>query len=148
MAILRDRFQSPARLRILLPVGPVLRDAAEAPRYRLLATTPAELILDNQLTQGVDARRLHRWLASGAIEVLEGRTIAKMEDPAEKAKFIAEKTDEYNKAFANPYNAASYGYIDDVIEPRNTRFRVIRAFQTLQTKKLTNPARKHSNIPL
>ena len=86
--------------------------------------------------------------ASGAIEVLEGRTIAKMEDPAEKAKFIAEKTDEYNKAFANPYNAASYGYIDDVIEPRNTRFRVIRAFQTLQTKKLTNPARKHSNIPL
>ena len=86
--------------------------------------------------------------ASGAIEVLEGRTIAKMEDPAEKAKFIAEKTDEYNKAFANPYNAASYGYIDDVIEPRNTRFRVIRAFQTLQTKKLTNPAKKHSNIPL
>ena len=73
LAILRDRFQSPARLRILLPVGPVLRDAAEAPRYRLLATTPAELILDNQLTQGVDARRLHRWLASGAIEV---RTVA------------------------------------------------------------------------
>lgn len=73
LAILRDRFMRPARLRILLPVGPVLRDAAEAPRYRLLATTPAELILDNQLTQGVDARRLHRWLASDAIEV---RTVA------------------------------------------------------------------------
>lgn len=51
----------------------MLRDAAEAPRYRLLATTPAELILDNQLTQGVDARRLHRWLASDTIEI---RTVA------------------------------------------------------------------------
>ena len=63
----------PARLRILLPVGPVLRDTAEAPRYRLLATTPAELILDNQLTQGADANCLHRWLASDAIEI---RTVA------------------------------------------------------------------------
>jgi acetyl-CoA carboxylase carboxyltransferase component len=44
--------------------------------------------------------------------------------------------------------AASYGYIDDVIEPRNTRFRVIRAFQALQTKKQVNPLKKHSNIPL
>jgi len=50
--------------------------------------------------------------------------------------------------FANPYNAAKYGYIDDVIEPRNTRFRIIRALQQLQTKKLTNPAKKHGNIPL
>ena len=41
-----------------------------------------------------------------------------------------------------------YGYIDDVIEPRNTRFRVIRALQQLQTKKLSNPAKKHGNIPL
>lgn len=73
LAILRERFKQPTRLRILLPVGPVLRDTAEAPHYRLLATTPAELILDNQLTQGVDARRLHRWLASDAIEV---RTVA------------------------------------------------------------------------
>ena len=43
---------------------------------------------------------------------------------------------------------AKYGYIDDVIEPRNTRFRIIRALQQLQTKKLTNPAKKHGNIPL
>ncbi len=86
--------------------------------------------------------------ASGAIEVLEGRALAKMESEEEKAKYIAKKTADYNAAFANPYNAASYGYIDDVIEPRNTRFRVIRAFQTLQTKKLANPPKKHSNIPL
>lgn len=85
--------------------------------------------------------------AKGAIEVLHGRKLAELNDE-EKAKFIGEKEIEYNEAFANPYNAASYGYIDDVIEPRNTRFRVIRAFQSLQTKKLVNPPKKHSNIPL
>jgi len=86
--------------------------------------------------------------ASGAIEVLEGRTISSMNDPEEKANYIEEKVAEYNVKFANPYQAASYGYIDDVIEPRNTRFRVIRAFQALQTKKVVNPLKKHCNIPL
>jgi acetyl-CoA carboxylase carboxyltransferase component len=86
--------------------------------------------------------------AKGAIEVLEGRNMKKIEDEAERLEYILKKTDEYEEAFANPYQAASYGYIDDVIEPRNTRFRVIRAFQTLQTKKLQNPLKKHSNIPL
>jgi acetyl-CoA carboxylase carboxyltransferase component len=86
--------------------------------------------------------------AKGAIEVLEGRNIAKIEDEAEKLEYILKKTDEYEEAFANPYQAASYGYIDDVIEPRNTRFRIIRALQSLQTKRLTNPMKKHSNIPL
>ncbi len=86
--------------------------------------------------------------AKGAIEVLEGRNVAKIEDETERLQYILKKTDEYEEAFANPYQAASYGYIDDVIEPRNTRFRVIRAFQSLQTKRLTNPMKKHSNIPL
>jgi len=86
--------------------------------------------------------------AAGAIEVLEGRAIAALTDPEARASFISEKVLEYNEKFANPYNAASYGYIDDVIEPRNTRFRVIRAFQALQTKKVVNPPKKHSNIPL
>ncbi len=86
--------------------------------------------------------------AQGAIEVLYGKEIAAITDPEEKAKFIAEKTDSYNEAFANPYQAASFGYIDDVIEPRNTRFRVIRAFESLRTKKVVNPPKKHSNIPL
>lgn len=63
-------------------------------------------------------------------------------------KFIAEKEAEYNDLFCTPYNAAKYGYIDDVIEPRNTRFRVIRALEQTRTKKLTNPAKKHGNIPL
>ena len=86
--------------------------------------------------------------ASGAVEVLFAREIAKIEDPAQKAAFIAEKEEEYRQKFSNPYNAAKYGYIDDVIEPRNTRFRIIRALQSLATKRLTNPAKKHSNRPL
>ena len=86
--------------------------------------------------------------AAGAIEVLEGRAISKITDPEEKAAFVSEKVNEYKEKFANPYQAASYGYIDDIIEPRNTRFRVIRAFQALETKKVVNPPKKHSNIPL
>ncbi|MDR2679280.1 MAG: acyl-CoA carboxylase subunit beta [Tannerella sp.] len=82
---------------------------------------------------------------SGAAEVLYAKELGEAADPA---AFMAEKIDEYNNLFANPYNAAKYGYIDDVIEPRNTRFRVIRALQQLQTKKLSNPAKKHGNIPL
>jgi len=86
--------------------------------------------------------------AKGAIEVLEGRAVSKLDTDEEKAAHIQKKTDEYEDTFANPYQAASYDYIDDVIEPRNTRFRVIRAFQNLQTKKVQNPPKKHSNIPL
>ena len=87
--------------------------------------------------------------ASGAVEVLYAKEIAALEDkPEERAKFIAEKEAEYVEKFSNPYQAAKYGYIDDVIEPRNTRFRVIRALQSLATKRLANPAKKHSNIPL
>ena len=86
--------------------------------------------------------------AAGAIEVLEGRAIAAITDPEERAKFVDEKVNEYKEKFANPYQAASYGYIDDIVEPRNTRFRVIRAFQALQTKKVVNPLKKHCNIPL
>ncbi len=83
--------------------------------------------------------------AEGAVAVLYAKGAKEAEDP--KA-FLAEKEAEYNKLFTNPYQAAKYGYIDDVIEPRNTRFRVIRALAQLKTKSLTNPAKKHGNIPL
>jgi acetyl-CoA carboxylase carboxyltransferase component len=82
---------------------------------------------------------------SGAIEVLYGKEMATVAEPV---KFAEEKEKDYREAFANPYNAAKYGYIDDVIEPRNTRFRVIRALQQLATKKLANPPKKHDNLPL
>lgn len=86
--------------------------------------------------------------AQGAIEVLYLKELKQIESEEDKVKFIQEKIDEYNKKFATPYQAAAYGYIDDVIEPRNTRFRIIRALRTLATKKDTNPPKKHGNIPL
>ncbi|MFV0592079.1 MAG: acyl-CoA carboxylase subunit beta [Draconibacterium sp.] len=86
--------------------------------------------------------------ASGAVEVLHGRQLRDIEDQEEKAKFISDHEEEYKEKFANPYQAAAMGYIDDVIEPRNTRFRIIRALQTLATKKDLMPAKKHTNLPL
>jgi acetyl-CoA carboxylase carboxyltransferase component len=84
----------------------------------------------------------------GAIEVLYAGEINKIESQEEKDRFVKAKESEYKNAFANPYEAAKYGYVDDVIEPRNTRFRIIRALQSLQAKKVINPPKKHSNIPL
>jgi len=84
----------------------------------------------------------------GAIEVLKNKEIRNIENEEEKAEFLAKHEEDYKEKFATPYNAAKYGYIDDVIEPRNTRFRIIRALQSLATKKDVNPPKKHSNIPL
>ena len=76
--------------------------------------------------------------AEGAVEILYSKEV----EDAQRKK------DEYNELFCNPYNAASYGYIDDVIEPRNTRFRVIRALEQLAGKQQQNPWKKHDNLPL
>ncbi|MDO9512265.1 MAG: acyl-CoA carboxylase subunit beta [Bacteroidales bacterium] len=84
----------------------------------------------------------------GAIEILHSKNLAEITDPIEREAYTSKAEAEYKKKFANPYNAAKYGFIDDVIEPRNTRFRVIRALQALATKKDTNPPKKHTNIPL
>jgi len=81
----------------------------------------------------------------GAVEILYKHEIAKAADPAAEA---AAKTDAYTQAFANPYQAAARGYIDDVIDPRDTRPRLIDALQTLETKRDRNPAKKHGCIPL
>ena len=77
--------------------------------------------------------------AEGAVDVLYAK-----ETPEVKA----EKIDEYNKLFCNPYQAAEKGYIEDVIEPRNTRFRIIRALESLRGKRQEVPAKKHDNLPL
>lgn len=84
----------------------------------------------------------------GAIEVLRSKEIKELESEEEKTRFVVEQEKEYLEKFATPYHAAKFGYIDDVIEPRNTRFRVIRALQSLATKKDHNPPKKHSNLPL
>ena len=86
--------------------------------------------------------------AEGAVEILYSKELNKIEDPTERQAATEQKRQEYNDLFCNPYNAASYGYIDDIIEPRNTRFRVIRALEQLADKKISNPWKKHDNLPL
>ena len=83
--------------------------------------------------------------AAGAVAIIDGKEAKTKDDP--KA-FLAEKEKEYNDLFTNPYKAAEYGYIDDVIEPRNTRFRICRALAQLANKREVRPAKKHGNIPL
>jgi acetyl-CoA carboxylase carboxyltransferase component len=81
----------------------------------------------------------------GAVNIVFRRELAEAEDPvARKAELVAE----YRAKFANPYVAARWGYVDDVIEPRQTRPRLISALEMLQNKRDTNPPKKHGNIPL
>jgi len=81
----------------------------------------------------------------GAVEIVFRKEVNEAEDPAKLAK---EKEEEYRDKFANPYVAAKKGYVDDIIEPAQTRFRIIRALEMLATKRVSNPPKKHGNIPL
>jgi len=83
--------------------------------------------------------------AAGAVEVIFHKQIKAASDPdAEKKKL----TDEYLERFANPYEAARRGFLDDVIEPRKTRPTLARALSLFRTKRDENPPRKHGNLPL
>ena len=86
--------------------------------------------------------------ADGAVGVLYGKEIKAETDPRKQAALTEAKKDEYNELFCNPYQAAQRGYIEDVIEPRNTRFRIIRALEVLDGKRQDIPAKKHDNMPL
>ena len=87
--------------------------------------------------------------ASGAVAILCGKEAKEVkEQGGNVAEFLAEKEEEYTEKFANPYQAAQFGYIDDVIEPRNTRFRICRALAQLAHKKQTLPAKKHGCMPM
>lgn len=83
--------------------------------------------------------------AKGAVEIIFRKEINKASNPAAKEQDLIEQ---YEKEFANPYIAASHGYIDDVIEPKETRRILIEAFSLLENKVDKNPPRKHGNIPL
>jgi propionyl-CoA carboxylase beta chain len=83
--------------------------------------------------------------AKGAVEVLYGREAKKADDTQ---AYLEQKEEEYAEAFVNPFVAAKRGYIDDIIEPAVTRFRIIKALQLLKSKRDTNPMKKHGNIPL
>ncbi len=84
--------------------------------------------------------------AEGAVNVLYAKEIKA--NPENAQAIFEEKKKEYEDLFSNPYQAAQKGYIDDVIEPRNTRFRVIRALEQLSAKVQDVPAKKHDNLPL
>lgn len=87
--------------------------------------------------------------ASGAVAVLCAKEAKDKKDAGEDVKaFLSEKEEEYTEMFANPYQAAQYGYIDDVIEPRNTRFRICRGLAQLATKRQSLPAKKHGCMPM
>lgn len=83
--------------------------------------------------------------AKGASEIIFRKEIKESDDPAAK---LAEKETEYADAFANPYRAAQRGFIDEVILPKNTRRKLLKAFSMLEDKKVETPKRKHGNIPL
>ena len=77
----------------------------------------------------------------GAVEIIYRQDIGDEEK-------LAERSEEYRQKFANPFIAGHRGFIDDVILPHDTRFRVCRSLEMLRDKALTNPWRKHGNVPL
>ncbi|MED4530626.1 acyl-CoA carboxylase subunit beta [Metabacillus fastidiosus] len=81
----------------------------------------------------------------GAANIIFAKEI---EASPDKEKIRADKIEEYRRKFANPYVAASQGIVDDVIDPRETRIKLIQALEMLQTKQEIRPARKHGNMPL
>jgi len=81
----------------------------------------------------------------GAVNILYRREVAEAADPE---VFRAERVKEFKQKFANPYVAAERGYLDEVIEPKETRPKLIKALRALSTKRDMNPPKKHGNIPL
>jgi propionyl-CoA carboxylase beta chain len=81
----------------------------------------------------------------GAVNIVYRRELQKAED---SEKLRSEKVEEFRARFANPYVAAERGWVDTVIQPRDTRPKVIAALRMLETKRDTNPPKKHGNIPL
>jgi acetyl-CoA carboxylase carboxyltransferase component len=81
----------------------------------------------------------------GAVEIVYRKEIAAADDPVARK---AELVEEYTERFANPYQAAERGYVDDVIDPTETRRKVIAGFELLRAKREELPKRKHGNVPL
>jgi propionyl-CoA carboxylase beta chain len=86
--------------------------------------------------------------SEGAVNIVFRGELDKISDEKARAEARARFTDEYRDTFANPYKAASLGYIDEIIRPRDTRWTIVRSLRTLKNKRLVNLPRKHGNIPL
>jgi acetyl-CoA carboxylase carboxyltransferase component len=83
--------------------------------------------------------------ANGAANVIFRKEIGDASDPVAKR---AELVEQYAERFANPYGAAERGYVDDVVDPRDTRRVLVQSLEMLRTKKEKLPQRKHGNVPL
>jgi len=81
----------------------------------------------------------------GAVEIVYRRELQDADDPATRR---AELVDEYMEKFANPYVAAERGYVDDVIDPADTRAKLVAGLEMLVSKQDETPRRKHGNVPL
>jgi acetyl-CoA carboxylase carboxyltransferase component len=83
--------------------------------------------------------------AEGAVNVIHRRAIATSDDADVKRRQLI---DDYEEKFSNPYVAAERGYVDDVIEPQETRKRLVQSLEMLRSKREAIPQRKHGNVPL
>ena len=81
----------------------------------------------------------------GAVEILHRKRIAEAESAVQETEALM---DAYKERFANPFVAAEYGYVDDVIRPQDTRTVLINGLRSLRNKRVENPRRKHDNLPL
>jgi len=81
----------------------------------------------------------------GAVEIVYRKELAEADDPVAKR---AELVDEYTEKFCNPYVAADRGFVDDVIDPAETRIKLIDGLEMLRSKREELPPRKHGNVPL
>jgi acetyl-CoA carboxylase carboxyltransferase component len=86
--------------------------------------------------------------ATGAVQILHGRRIAGIAEPTDRAAEHAALVEEYEDRFSNPYRAAERGYVDEVIDPRDTRRQLAGALSRLATKRDRQPRRRHANGPL
>ena len=83
--------------------------------------------------------------ASGAVEIVHRRTVSEADDPEAKR---AELIEEYEQTYLNPWEATDRGYVDDVIDPAETRTKIIAGLEVLRSKREELPNRKHGNMPL
>ena len=81
----------------------------------------------------------------GAVEIVYRRDLAEADDPVGRRRELVE---EYTERYANPYAAAERGYVDDVIDPAETRQKIVQGLRMLRSKREELPRRKHGNVPL
>jgi propionyl-CoA carboxylase beta chain len=86
--------------------------------------------------------------APGAVQILHGRRLRELDDPADRVRVQVELEEEYGERFANPYVAAERGFVDDVISAVDTRRILATALERLATKREQVPPRRHGNTPL